>query len=191
MTPSGKTISVVVLSYLLFGLFNLFQFGAFVVPVTYTELVIFIMVLASYVQNREQLRKYHLLLFIYALTGFILHPFLWEIFLNQEQQYTLYNFISFDILRIIQWILLALFFFSLSYNREENTLKIEWLIPAVLAIGCLFNPPMWYPALMFILSGLSALYTLRRRQVTEGEFTMEILIGIGVIYLINIFYLIE
>lgn len=188
MTPSGKSVGIIVLSYLLFGLFSLFQFGVFVVPVTYSQPVIFAIVTIVFVQNRKQLKSGHVLLFIYALTGFVLHPFLWEIYLRQDQQYELYDSIGFDLLKIIQWIALTLFFLWISYNRVENKLKIEWLIPALLTIGCFFNPPVWYFSLLFILSGLSAFYTLRRRTV-GSDFLMEILVGTGIIYFVNVFFI--
>lgn len=187
MTPSGKSAGIIVLSYLLFGLFNLFQFGVFVVPVPYAELVIFTLITVVFIQNWKELKSGHFLLFIYSLIGFGLHPFLWEIMLNQQQQSTFYDLILFDFLTIIRWISLILFFLWISYNRDENKLKIEWLIPALMTIGCFFNPPIWYFSLVFIISGLSAFYTLRRRTIGT-DFTMEILIGIGIISAVNVFY---
>ncbi len=187
MSPSGKTISVIVLSYLLFGLFNLFQFGQFVVPVTYNALVVFVITCAAFIPNRKQLKTVHALFFMSASLGFMLHPFLWEIFLSQEQQFSLFDNTVFDVLKIIQCVILTTFFLMVSYNKEENKLKIEWLIPALLSAGCLFNPPMWYVALLFILSGLSAFYTLRRRTIGT-DVLMNVLVGTGVIYLISIFY---
>lgn len=187
MTPSGKSVGIIVLSYLLFGLFNLFQFGAFVVPVTYNELIVFVIVSIVFSQNWKQLKSGHFLLFTYSLIGFGLHPFLWEIVLDQDQQSTFYDFILFDILAIFRWIFLTLFFLWLSYNRDENKLKVEWLIPALMTIGCFFNPPIWYISLLFIISGLSAFYTLSRRTIGT-DFLMNILIGIGIIYLTSIFY---
>lgn len=187
MSPSGKSVAVIVLSYVLFGLFNLFQFGVVVLPVTYTELVVFILVSVVLIQHLKQLTAVHITLFAFSLIGFILHPFLWEIALNQEHQYQLYNFIGFDLLKIVQWITLAVFFLLLSYNKAAHALKIEWLIPAVMSLGCLFNPPMWYFSLLFSIAGFSAFYTLRRRTV-GGDFLMDVLIGIGVIYFLNIFF---
>lgn len=187
MTPSGKSVAVIVLSYVLFGLFNLFQFRTFVLPVTYTELVIFVLVSSVFVQHLKQLNAVHIVLLSFSLTGLIVHPFLWEIVLNQQEQYQLYDTLIFDVLNIIRWLLLSLFFLLLSYNREKHLLKIEWLIPAVLSLGCLFNPPMWYFSLLFILSGFSAFYTLRRRTV-GSNFLMDVLIGIGLIYFLNVFY---
>ncbi|NGF76901.1 hypothetical protein G5B10_13520 [Fluviicola sp. SGL-29] len=189
MSPSGKSVTVIVLSYVLFGLFNLFQFGTFVLPVTYTELVIFILVTTVFVQHLKYLNRAHLSLFTFSLTGLIIHPFLWEIFLNQQQQYQLYDSIVFDVLSIVKWMLLALFFLLLSYDREKHMLKIEWLVPSLISLGCLLNPPMWYFPFLFIVSGFSAFYTLRRRTV-GGDFTMDVLIGIGVIYFLNLFFLV-
>jgi hypothetical protein len=187
MTASGKSVGIIVLSYLLFGLFNLVQFGVFVVPVPYTELIVFMIVSVVFTQNWKQLKRYHIFLFSYALIGFVLHPFLWEIFLNREQQFILVDSIFYDILRIIELISLITFFVLLSYDRDKNLLKIEWLIPAILGVVCFFNPPMWYLSMLFILSGLSAFYTLRRRTIGT-DFTMEILIGMGIIYAVNLFY---
>ncbi|HLU86329.1 MAG TPA: hypothetical protein VKZ44_01150, partial [Taishania sp.] len=70
--------------------------------------------------------------------------------------------------------------------KEEHKLKIEWLLPCVLSLGLLFNPPLWYTNMLFILTGFSAFYTLRRRTVGT-DFLMEVLIGIGVVYLMNCF----
>lgn len=190
MTPSERSVGIIVLSYLLFGLFNLFQFGTFVVPVTYNEIIVFVIVSVVFAQNRKKLKFGHLLLFTYSFIGFGLHPFVWEIILNQEQQSTFYDFILFDILAVFRWILLVLFFLWISYNRDENKLKIEWLIPALMTIGCFFNPPTWYFSLLFIISGLSAFYTLRRRTIAT-DFLMDILIGIGILYLTSIFYTIH
>jgi hypothetical protein len=187
MTQTGKSVAIILLSYLLFGLFTLFQFGEFVVPVVYTELVVFVMVTVSYLQNRKDLTKTHAYLFLFASIGLILHPFIWEIFLNQEQQFRLRNFIGFDILKILQWIALTLFFYFLSYDRSANKLKIEWLVPAILTPVCLFNPPMGYVHFLFILSGLSAFYSIRRRNI--DDFIMEVLVGIGILNIINSFYL--
>lgn len=187
MTSSGKSVGIIVLSYLLFGLFNLFQFGAFVVPVTYNELIVFILVSVVFSQNRKDLKSGHWLLFAYSFIGFGMHPFLWEIILNQQQQSTFYDLILFDILAVLRWISLALFFLWLSYNRNENKLKIEWLLPAMMTICCFFNPPVWYFSLLFIISGLSAFYTLKRRTIGT-DFIMDILIGIGIIYFTSIFY---
>lgn len=187
MSRSGKAISIIVLSYLLFGLFNLFQHGYFLVPVTYNALVVFIIALAAFLPNLKQLKQVHVLFFTYSFAGCILHPFLWEIALSREQQFQLFDSLAFDVLRIIQWVVLIAFFLKTSYNRVENKLKIEWLIPAVFATGCLFNPPMWYICLLFIVSGLSAFYTLKRRTIGTDSL-MDVLIGTGVIYLVSVFY---
>lgn len=187
MTQTGKSVAIILLSYLLFGLFNLFQFGEFVVPVVYTELVVFVMIAVSFLQNRKELTKTHLYLFTFSIIGLILHPFIWEIFLNQEQQLRLHHFIGFDILKILQWIALTLFFYFLSYDKAANKLKIEWLVPAALTLVCLFNPPMGYVHFLFILAGLSAFYSIRRRN--SDDFVMEIVVGIGILHIINSFYL--
>lgn len=187
MSPSGKSVAVIVLSYVLFGLFNLFQFGVFVLPVTYAELVVFVLVVSVFVQHLNQLNAVHIILLAFSLTGLVIHPFLWEIILNQQEQYQLYDSIVFDILNIIRWLLLSLFFLLLSYDREKHLLKIEWLVPSIISLGCLLNPPMWYFSLLFILSGFSAFYTLRRRT-TGSNFLVDVLIGIGVMYFLNVFY---
>lgn len=147
------------------------------------------MVSVVFVQNWKQLQRPHIFLLTYALIGFLAHPFLWEIFLNQTQQFSLFNSLAFDVLKIVQLIVLAIFFFIESYDKNEHKLKIEWLIPAVLVLGCLLNPPMWYVSIVFIISGLSAFYTLGRRTIGTN-FTMELLIGIGIIYAVNLFFVV-
>lgn len=185
--PLERSTSIIVLSYLLFGLFNFFQFGEFIVPVPYSELVVFLIVIISFIQNRKGLEKKHLFLLFYSIIGVIVHPFLSEIFLTPEQQNSLYDLLLFDILNIIKWILLTMFLASLTYNKEKHQLKLEWLIPTLMSFLCLFNFPLKYIAILFILIGLSAFYTLRKRTIVK-DFLMEILIGIGIIYMINIFY---
>lgn len=187
MATTIKTIQVVVLTYLLFGVFNLFQHHYFLVPVTYSELFVFVMIASAFVENRKAIDRFHWLLFGYSLFSFIAHPFFWEIFLNTTQQQQLFNTLLFDVVRIIQWLLLSAFFVLLSYDRDKNVLKLEWLVPAAMTLGCLFNPPLWYVALTFIISGLSAVYSIKRRLLVTG-YIMPVLIGIGALQLINFFY---
>lgn len=189
MTPSGKSVAVIVLSYLLFGLFNWVQFGAFVVPVTYTPLVVFAIIGISFVQNSKKLTKKDLFLFVFALSGLILHPFLWEITLSQQQQFVLYNHIGFEIIKIVQWVSLTIFFILSAYQLQTKKLLPEWLLLSMITLGCLFNPPSWYFSGLFILSGIIAFLWLRTRDDSHN-FLMEILVGIGIIQLVNIFYLI-
>lgn len=187
MTPSGRTVSVIVLSYLLFGLFSLFQFGSFVVPVTYNELVTFIIVTVVFFQNQKQLKLHHLFLFVFALSEFILHPFMWEIFLDQEQQYKVYSGTGFDILRIVKWISLSVFFVLTTYRLKPKKPSPEWLLPAILAAGSLFNPPHWYFPIPFIAAGILAFWQLRKGENPQ-RFLLEILVGLGLIHLVNVFY---
>lgn len=187
MKATEKSIQLIILTYLMFGLINLFQHHAFLVPLTYSELFIFAIVAISFIQNWKQLEKAHFLLLGFSILSIVIHPFFWEIFLSVNQQADLYNSIIFDILKIVQWIALALFFFILSYNREENVIKLEWLVPTLMALVCLFNPPLWYVSLVFIIAGLSALYTVKRRSLT-GSYVMTILMGIGIIHFVNFFY---
>ena len=186
MTATGKSISIVVLSYFLFGIFNLFQFGQFVVPITYVELFVFVLTLVGFAPHFKGLTKVHYTFLGFATLGVIIHPFFWEIFLDQQAQFSVQNNIIFDILRITQCLILALFFLLVSYNKAEHKLKIEWLLPCVLSLGLLLNPPSWYTNMLFILSGFSAFYTLRKRTIAP-DFLMEVLIGIGVVCIINCF----
>lgn len=184
---SKKSVSITVLSYFLFGLFVFLEYGEFVVPVPYNPLVVFLIVSTTFLANWKALSRPHYLLLIFATIGFLLHPFLWEITLNQAQQIQLFSSLIIDVLRGIQILTLVLFFVTVSYDKDANKLKIEWLLPAIMVVGCFFNPPMWYFSLIFIVAGLSAFYTLRRRTTTP-DFLMDVLIGIGIIYLVSIFY---
>lgn len=187
MKTSVRSIQLIILTYIMFGVINLFQYHAFIVPLTYSALFVFTIIVISFTQNWKQLEKTHFLLLGYSIISLIIHPFFWEISLDVKQQTNLYNSIIFDILQIIQWIVLALFFFLLSYDREKNVIKLEWLVPSVMALVCLFNPPLWYISLVFIIAGMSALYTVKRRELT-GNYMMDVLMGIGIIQFINFFY---
>ena len=187
MSATGKSVALVVLSYVLFGLFNLIQFGAFVVPVTYIELVVFILAIIPAFTDWKGVTKVHLSFFIYALLGLIGHPFIWEIMLNQQAQLALFDHLAFDIIKIIQIPLLAYFFYCVSYDKEKHRLRIEWLVPAALSIGLFFNIGAWYLHMIFIMAGCSAFYAIQRRELDESIF--PVLLGTGILYLINVFYI--
>lgn len=165
----GKSVSIIVLSYFLFGLFILWEYGTFAVPVTYNDIIVFLIVLTTFLPKWKQLKATHYLLFSYAFFGFLIHPFLWEISLSQQQQFDFFHSIRIDIAKIIQLLSLILFFLVVSYDKKANKLKLEWLVPAVMSIGCFFYPA-WYLSLVFIVSGLSAFYTLRRRTTIPDFF---------------------
>jgi|GEM_PF-4321568 len=187
MSSTGKSVAIVVLSYLLFGLFNLTQYGAFVVPVTYIELVVFILAIIPAFTDWKGVTKVHLSFFAYALLGLIGHPFIWEIMLDQQTQLELYNHVAFDIIKIVQITLLVYFFYCVSYDKEKHRLRIEWLVPAALSFGLFFNIGIWYLHLLFIMAGFSAFYAIRRRELDESIF--PVLLGTGILYLINTFYI--
>lgn len=187
MSPTGKSVAVVVLSYLLFGLFNLTQYGAFVVPVTYIELVVFILAIIPAFTDWKGVNKLHLSFLIYALLGLVGHPFMWEIVLDQQAQLQLFDHLAFDILKILQIVVLAYFFYCVSYDEEKHRLRIEWLVPAALTIGLFFNPAAWYIHLLFMMSGFSASYAIQRRMLDDAIY--PILIGIGILYTVNAFYI--
>ncbi|MCO5260489.1 MAG: hypothetical protein M9916_10130 [Crocinitomicaceae bacterium] len=187
MAHTVKTVQIIVLTYLLFGLFNLFQHHYFLVPVTYSELFVFALILIPFFQNWKQKERFHWSIVAFSAISMLIHPFFWEIALNSTEQQAIFSSIVFDGLKIIQWVLLAVFFFFVSYDRDKNVIKLEWLVPSIMTIGCLFNPPLWYISLVFIISGLSALYSIKRRMIV-GEYIFPVLIGIGMIHFINFFY---
>lgn len=187
MSSTGKTISIIVLSYLLFGLFVFFEFGQFVVPVVYSPLFVFLMVTVVLFQRWKDRNAKMGLVLLYAIIALILNPFLWEVVLNQSQQHTLQNHLLLDVLKIIQWISVFIFFLLLAFNEKRNLFITFWLIPSVLSLGCLLNPPIWYFAIPFIVAGIVAIMRLQNKEVSN-DYLMEILIGMGILNSINLFY---
>lgn len=186
MTSTAKSIATVVLTYFIFGLFNLLRFGEYLVPVTYIELFVFVICVIAFVQNKRQIKHFHYLFVAFASFSLISHPFFGEIVMSQQQQIAFYNSWIINILAAVKWLLLSFFFFLLCYDKEKNVLKIEWLLPSVLALACVLYDARWYVNFIFLLAGLSAFYTLRRRSIGKN-FIMEILIGVGFLYLFGIF----
>lgn len=187
MTKSAKTTALVVLTYVLFGLINLLQGGSFVVPVVYVDLFVFVLTSVVFLQEIKSMRLPQWIFFAYASLSFLAHPFIWEICFNQETFFSVIDHVAFDIMRAVKWLLLATSFLLIGYDKSKNVLKIEWLLMTLLALVPLFFSKSWYSCMLFVIAGWWAYYAIARRKEVE-IFHYHVLIGMGVMYFVNLFF---
>jgi hypothetical protein len=184
MTSSFKTISIIVLSYFLFGLFNLIQFSQFVVPVFHHEVVAFALILIVSIQQYTHFNRATILLLLYAFLSLLPHPFLWEMLLPEDLLHPLSESVWLDISKIMAFLSLSSFFVLIAYDKERNVLKLEWLVMTLLSLILLINKSLWFHSFLFAMAGLTSLYAIKRRR-EEDNYIYNLLIGLSLIYLIN------
>jgi len=178
ISVANRAILIIVLTYILYGIINYFSLGVLIFPSPYIDFFVFGLSITLLVPLRESIKVAHILLILYSTLSILEQSFLWEIFLNQQQQESLqskeyFNFISNA--RINVFIIFVLTF----WNGINYKLVFFWRLTAISTI-------IYYFILKGAISIGTPIYFLNHEIRLISFF-----IPLGVIALITLFMLKE
>jgi len=134
MTAHDRSITIILLVYFLYGAINYLAIGVFLLPVPYSDLVVLALVLTLFIFLQSSINLSQIALLIYAVCTVMEKPFLWELFMDQQQLERLFAHEEFVRLPIIGNVAFCLFLLSFWYGVHGRLLLL-WRIMVLASIG--------------------------------------------------------
>lgn len=190
MTLSTKIVAGGVLTFFMFGISHLIQYGQFLVPFPFVSEFTFVITVLVVSQNIQSFGWKSIPFYIYALTGSLGGRFIWEIILPLDDIIYLFDQTNFiDIVVAIQLLSLLICVLLIASWFNSKLLKFVHLlfIPLLVWIVCFNGSYLLYG--WYVLYGIVCLITsMRSEEKRENglKYSLELFTGLGLIYLMSI-----
>lgn len=187
MKPSSVAASGV-LTFLLFGLINLFQTGHFVAPVPFIGEFIAVICIALLISIQPKGEKVAVgIALLFALTCVLSSSFSWEIILSNIELEQLIMSGWIDILRVLKLLFLTILFLLLVKKGMKPQLKVVGITLLVVYLLFVFLHPSQTSFLSFvgpIVLGVFPLLQLRFEQWKEMHWIGIVFLSYGLLHAI-------